>query len=59
MLRINDFMASKEDLERKHLNQDVIFKAMTALVKQLKEKLSSLENDQSLIKRTSEELVRQ
>lgn len=44
-LRLNEYMMSKENLERNVLEQDVILQAMTTSVKPPEENLRSLENE--------------
>lgn len=44
-------------LQRKQLERNIILKSMTVLVKELKMKLSSLENEKRLIERVNRELI--
>lgn len=58
LVRLNYFIQSKKSFERNPLEQDVNLRSMTASVKQLKKKLSIVENDKKLLERTYAELVK-
>lgn len=57
VVRVNDYKVARENLERKLSEQDVILKAMTASVKNLEKTVSSLEEENRLLKKTNEELT--
>lgn len=58
LLRLNTYRASSKKMERRLSEQDDILKTMTASMKHLEKKVTSLENKKRHLESTSEELVR-